>query len=79
MNVELNPDQIRRARKAMARLDGIKPVLDKCARCGIPIEEASQIRDEHEQRLHALITEFAPQSSLQAYIQQREQQKHNHS
>lgn len=77
MDLQLNPDQIRRARKSLARIDGIRPVLTKCARCGIPVDDAIQILDEHQQRLHSLIQEFAAQSSLADTIRQMEQQKAN--
>lgn len=77
MDLQLNADQLRRARKALARLDAIRPVLGKCKNCGIPVDDAIQIVDEHEQRLHSLVTEFAPQGSLADTVKQREQEKFN--
>lgn len=56
----LTPAQVARIDRALRRIADLRPVLERCERCRIPMDEARVLLEDQEQTLRALRQEFGP-------------------
>lgn len=67
----LTPAQLARIDRNLKKLDDLIPILQRCERCRIPMDEAKVLVDEQRATLSAIRAEFGPPNPTQESIESR--------
>lgn len=70
----LSPAQVARIDRALRRINDLIPVIERCERCRIPMDEAKVLIEEQRATLQAMRDEFGPPVPLNDAMRARRDQ-----